>query len=117
MLKVFCFALLAGLSQCFYIYLTNGTAQCFYNNIFSDEQLLVEVETPIISVAHRIVLWVTANGQLVLQRDIINLVKITVPRASVTFNDKSPDSQLEYETCFAVEDYETVDVEANDNIL
>ena len=67
------------------------------------------METPIISVAHRIVIKVTANGEIVLQKDIINQVKLTVPRASVVINDKSADGQLEYETCFTVEDYESVD--------
>jgi hypothetical protein len=52
------------------------------------------VETPIISVAHRIVIKVTANGEIVLQKDIINQVKLTVPRASVVINDKSADGQL-----------------------
>ena len=33
--------LLATLTHGFYIYLNNSTAQCFYNNIFKDEQLLV----------------------------------------------------------------------------
>lgn len=39
--KIATLFLLATLSQGFYIYLNNSTAQCFYNNIFADEQLLV----------------------------------------------------------------------------
>lgn len=89
-----CLIIMVHLSQGFYIYVTNKTAQCFYNNIFSDEQLLVEVETPIISLAHRVVMRVTANNQTVFIKDIVNVVKITVPRASVSINDKSPDSLL-----------------------
>lgn len=114
--NLICVVLMANPSQGFYVYVTNKTAQCFYNNLFSDEQLLVEVETPIISLAHRVVMRVTANNSTVLTKDIVNVAKVTVPRASVSINDKSPDSQLEYETCFKVEGYEKVDVNANDNI-
>lgn len=87
MLRIFCIMLALTLARSFYIYITADNAQCFYNSIFADEQLLVEVETPIISVAHRIVLKVTANSQLILEKDIINVAKITVPKASVSIGD------------------------------
>jgi len=38
----------------FYIYIRNSSNQCFFSNIFKDEQLLIEVETPIISLKHKI---------------------------------------------------------------
>ncbi len=59
---------------------------------------------------------VTVNNQLVLTKDIVNVAKITVPRASVSINDKSPDSQLEYETCFKVEGYSEAEKKASMNI-
>jgi hypothetical protein len=42
-MNLVCLVVMIHLSQGFYIYVTNQTAQCFYNNLFSDEQLLVEV--------------------------------------------------------------------------
>jgi hypothetical protein len=93
-LKATCLLLTLALTQSFYIYLANGTAQCFYHYIYHDEQLLVEVETPIISANQKIVMRVTANQELVLQKDIINLVKITVPRASFSINDQTTQTQF-----------------------
>ena len=42
----------------FVIYLKPNNPQCFYSYVETNEQLLVEIETPIISIYHKILMTV-----------------------------------------------------------
>lgn len=75
-------------SNGFYIYLTNSTPQCFYNQVYIDEQLLLEISTPIISVTQEIYLTVRNSGEIVFKRSVINQAKIVVPRGSHVIQNK-----------------------------
>jgi hypothetical protein len=44
--------------------------------------LLIEIETPVIAYYDRILLTVKAGNESVVRREIINQVKITVPRSN-----------------------------------
>ena len=67
--------------------------QCFYSYVETNEQLLVEIETPIISIYHKILMTVRVGEGLLYRKDIVNIAKIAVPKASVVFADK-PNGQI-----------------------
>ena len=87
--------LIACLHLCygFVIYLKPDNPQCFYSYVETNEQLLVEIETPIISIYHKILMTVRVGEGLLYRKDIVNIAKIAVPKASVVFVDK-PNGQI-----------------------
>lgn len=88
--------------NCFYIYLTPASAQCFFNSVYKDERLLVEVETPIISLMHKIVMTTYSNNATVIQQEIINQAKFTVPRPTNIITNEATTDSMEYSTCFEI---------------
>lgn len=74
---------------------------CFLTSVPSHQQLLVQIETPIISVYHRIKMTVhtEASPIALVEKDIINRLAITVPLP------KSTNESTELITCLQVQTY------------
>ena len=64
--------------------------------------MLVEVETPIVSLKHKIMLIVTNGNNTLLEQDIVNSAKITVPKLSTRISDDNSTESQEYQSCFKV---------------
>ena len=79
---------LLTISEAFYIYLNRGVPQCFYHHIYQEQQLLVELDLPIISVDHEIRLKVKNNNTLIMDKDVTHHKKINVPRSTYIIKDK-----------------------------
>ena len=62
--------------------------------MFRDQQLLVEVETPIISLKHKIVMVVKNGNETLLTQDIVNQVKFAVPRSQNVIKDDQKEKEL-----------------------
>lgn len=69
----------------FVVYLKPDSPQCFYSYVETNEQLLVEVETPIISIYHKILMTVRVGDGVLFHKDIVNIAKLAVPKASTVF--------------------------------
>lgn len=89
-------------TNCFYIYLTPASTQCFFNSVYKDERLLVEVETPIISLMHKIVMTTYSNNATLIRKEIINQAKFTVPRPTNIITNEATTDSMEYSTCFEI---------------
>ncbi len=68
MANIIAFILLLTLTQSFYIFLDEQMPQCFYTQILREQQLLLEVETTIVSVAHKIILQVKNKDKTLLDK-------------------------------------------------
>jgi hypothetical protein len=64
--------------------------------------LLIEVETPIISLKHKILVSVKNGDEMLMNEEIVNRAKIAVPRASDYIDDSVNMDSMEYETCFKI---------------
>ena len=65
---------------------------------------MAEIETPIIALGHKIVMRVNNGENLVFEQDIVNQMKITVPRKNIVINDDTTlHNNIEYQTCFTIE--------------
>ena len=88
--------------QSFYVYLQPQQPQCFYNGVYKDERLLIELETPIISLRHQIMVRVVHGNETVFEEGIVNQAKITVPRATHYIGDEESQEDMEYQTCLSI---------------